>query len=74
MMDSVANHAMHPKASIGRAEETVERFIDACLSIEHLIDPHSVFIDREAGGADEPYSPSKLPAKDYMDSFINPAR
>ncbi len=76
MMDSVANHAMRIRRHIDRqGQETVERFIDACLSIEHLIDPHSVFIDREgAGGADEPYSPSKLPAKDYMDSFINPAR
>ncbi len=75
MMDSVANHAMRVRRHIDRqGQDRVERFIDACLSIEHLIDPHSVFIDRDSGSAGgKPYEPDRLPAKDYMDPFINPA-
>lgn len=83
MMDHMANHATRVRRHIDRhGYETVERFMDACLSIEHLIDPHSMFVRREpapggrasAGkGGDSPFEPDKLPAKDYMDPFINPA-
>jgi len=75
MMDSVANHAMRVRRHIDRqGKERVERFIDACLSIEHLIDPHSVFIERTGKEREDvPFEVGKLPAKDYMDSFINPA-
>ncbi|MCL4221516.1 MAG: SpoVR family protein [Phycisphaerales bacterium] len=76
MMDEMANHATRVRRHIERqGGETVERFIDVCLSIEHLIDPHSVFVRREGGAAeDEEFHPDRLPAKDYMDPFINPAR
>ena len=40
MMDEMANHAT-------RVRRHVERFIDACLSLENLIDPHSPFVMRE---------------------------
>lgn len=74
MMDSVANHAMRIRRHIDRhGQETVERFIDTCLSIEHLIDPHSVFIEREGAGGEHAFEPNRLPAKDYMDPFINPS-
>ena len=74
MMDTMANHATRVRRHIERqGHDVVERFIDRCLSLEHLIDPHSLFVKRE-GGVDEAesFEPSKLPAKDYMDSFINP--
>jgi stage V sporulation protein R len=74
MMDEMANHATRIRRHMDRqGQETVERFLDACLSIEHLIDPHSAFMGRSnrAENADA-YEPSKLPAKDYMDPFINP--
>lgn len=74
MMDEMANHATRVRRHIERqGSERVERFIDACLSIEHLIDPHSVFVQRE-GPDEEPtgFRPERLPAKDYMDPFINP--
>ena len=93
MMDQMANHATRVRRHIDRhGHENVERFLDACLSLEHLIDPHSMFMTREqapppgrAGGrgtsvpdedlADtEAFHPDKLPAKDYMDPFINPAK
>lgn len=115
MMDQMANHATRIRRHAERyGQETVERFIDACLSLEHLIDPHSMFMSRGGSGGDgsgtsRPRSASGmgrgrsgaggagqsddeldaefhamsadegggggadlLPAKSYMDPFINP--
>jgi stage V sporulation protein R len=88
MMDEMANHATRVRRHIERqGQDKVERFLDACLCIEHLIDPHSMFMTRDtratrAGQLDaDPdtdippgFVPDKLPAKDYMDPFINPAK
>jgi stage V sporulation protein R len=90
MMDEMANHATRVRRHIDRqGQEVVERFIDACLTIEHLIDPHSMFMQRAGGGdgrgawgvagmaeavEEEKFTPERLPAKDYLDPFINPAR
>jgi stage V sporulation protein R len=47
MLDQMANHASRINRYIDRVGyEPVERFIDACLSLENLIDPHSPFIRR----------------------------
>lgn len=47
MLDQMANHASRVNRYIDRiGYEPVERFIDACLSLENLIDPHSPFIRR----------------------------
>jgi len=84
MMNTMANHATRVERHINRhGFETVERFLDACLSIEHLIDPYSVFSPPEerrprptgyGAGAEEPdtFQPTRLPAKPYMDPFVNP--
>lgn len=77
MMDQMANHATRVRRHIERqGQDVVERYIDACLTIEHLIDPHSMFVQREdsRSGArpEEGFSADRLPAKDYMDPFINP--
>jgi stage V sporulation protein R len=89
MMDEMANHATRVRRHIERhGQENVERFLDACLSIEHLIDPHSMFVAREEPRSRTPvkdrdqadedaaarpaFEPDRLPAKDYMDPFINP--
>ncbi|MBM4108280.1 MAG: SpoVR family protein [Phycisphaerae bacterium] len=78
MMDQMANHATRVRRHVERhGVEAVERFIDACLCVEHLIDPHSPFVRRDEapgrkGEAPEEEQPEKLPAKDYMDPFINP--
>src|SRR5690606_30240987 len=76
MMDRMANHATRIRRHIDReGHEPVERFLDACLSVEHLIDPHSVFVKREGTEeTEEIFRPDRLPAKDYMDPFINPQR
>src|SRR5262245_44987444 len=47
MMDQTANNGNRVRRYMDRfGVETVETFIDACLSIEDLIDPHSTAIKR----------------------------
>jgi stage V sporulation protein R len=85
MLDQMANHAARVNRYIDRfGYEVVEEFIDACLSIEDLIDPHSQFIKRkdvkptrkEKQDKEEQRdesSPGRFPSKkSYMDDFINP--
>jgi len=58
MMDEVANHGNRIRRHMERhGEETVEDFIDSCLSLENLIDIHSPFISgatRSAGTTSGP--------------------
>lgn len=83
MVDQMANHAIQIRRYIERyGEEEVENFIDVCLSLENLIDPHSPFIQRSRGNGklaaeqdeeeEHVQTPVKLKSKGYMDSFINP--
>ena len=81
MMDEMANHGNRIRSYMERlGEETVEDFIDSCLSLENLIDPHSPFIKRrgESGRYDfdageEGDAPSgKFQSKEYMDRYVNP--
>ncbi|WP_437204075.1 SpoVR family protein [Planctomicrobium sp. SH664] len=54
MLDQMANHAARVNRYIDRyGYETVERFIDACLSLENLIDPHAPHIRRTPDPAKE---------------------
>ena len=47
MMDEVANHGNRIRSCMERyGEETVENFIDSCLSLENLIDIYSPLIKR----------------------------
>ncbi|NOX59214.1 MAG: SpoVR family protein [Planctomycetes bacterium] len=85
MMDDMANHATRVRRYISRhGLDEVETFIDTCLSVENLIDPHSVFMQRRehrsakkqriearqrGEGGDEA---ARFPAKSYMDRYINP--
>lgn len=83
MMDGMANHATRIQRHVEREGlETVERFLDVCLSLENLIDPYSQFMRRQP----EPQpresaipaerqpdrAVSRFPAKPYMDRYINP--
>ena len=83
MMDNMANHATRVRKHIERIGiDRVEKFLDVCLSIEHLIDPHSAFLKR--AGPDEPLSDSdvngseepvtRFQSKGYMERFINPRK
>ena len=78
MMDEMANHATRIRRHIEKqGYDTVERFLDVCLSLEDLIDPHSMFLNRgplEQKPEDQPREElaSKFKAKDYLDRWINP--
>jgi stage V sporulation protein R len=79
MLDEMANHASRIRRYVGRyGQELVEKLIDHCLSIDDLIDVHSVAIKRhDAEHRDEEddleeEELGRIPAKSYMDGFINP--
>ena len=76
MMDTMANHATKVRKYIDKyGLDAVESFIDICLSIDDLIDHHSVFIERKAKpreGTEEPIIIKKIASSEYMDDFINP--
>ena len=83
MMDEMANHGNRVRRYMDEVGvDEVEEFIDACLSIEDLIDIHAPFIRRRDDKSrydftsdkkeDEDAGPARFRSKNYMDSFINP--
>lgn len=83
MMDGMANHATRIQRHIEREGfEEVERFLDVCLTLENLIDPHSTFMRRQPQPEKRPFESREMrrretqavrfPAKKYMERFINP--
>ena len=78
MLNQMANHATHVRNLIDEVgHDDVESFIDCCLSLENLIDIHSPFkapakprVEDEFGRMKDP---PKIRAKNYMDTYINPA-
>jgi stage V sporulation protein R len=77
MIDGMANHAARVRRHMARwGQDTVEDFIDTCLSIENLIDPMSAYIVRTRPKQDDGDEPDedvgRLRSKGYMESFINP--
>jgi stage V sporulation protein R len=84
MMDQMANHATRVRRHIERqGQESVERFLDACLSIEHLIDPHSMFVPRATkprgprgpreDDRPDPFEPSQAPRQGLHGPVHQPA-
>ncbi len=80
MIDDMANHATRIRRYTERfGLDEVEQRIDTFLSLENLIDPHSMFMRRqeEAIPTEERQkrareSVVRFPAKTYMDRYINP--
>jgi len=81
MVDQMANHATRVRRYGDRfGVEAVESFIDVCLSIENLIDPHAQYIRRQGAARpspdheDAPERPVGRLATDqhYMEEYINP--
>jgi stage V sporulation protein R len=66
MLDQMANHAARVNRYIDRhGYETVEKFVDACLSLENLIDPHAPHIQRfEQSRAPAPKEKSEIEKED----------
>ncbi len=80
MMDGMANHGTIIRRYAEKyGQDTVENFLDTCLSIDDLIDFHSLFIKRHPvvhreriDEEEEDPVQVRLRSKDYMDSFVNP--
>ncbi len=77
MLDQMANHASKiARISEAVGAERVENFIDLVLTFDNLIDPYAPHIVRKRppGEGDEAsLEPARLPARSYMDRYINPA-
>lgn len=79
MMDGMANHGTIIRRYAEKfGYDMVERFLDVCLSLDDLIDFHSLFIKRrpmprreEFEEEDRPAVP-RLKSKGYMEDFVNP--
>jgi stage V sporulation protein R len=76
-IDKMGNHGARVRKHIARfGINKVEEFIDNCLSLENLVDPHAAFSGRRTPEVptDDDSEPEvhRLKSKDYMESFINP--
>ena len=86
MMDEIANHAARIRRYVERfGEDEVEAFMDKCMSIDDLIDIHSVAIKRRDDRSKYDFAPQpktrttesqppRFKAKGYMEDYINPPR
>jgi stage V sporulation protein R len=83
MMDEMANHGVRIRRYAEKyGEDEVERFLDRCMSIDDLIDPHSVAIKRREEVSRYDFGPledeedevrsTRFKSKSYMDVYINP--
>jgi stage V sporulation protein R len=83
MMDEMANHGSRIRRYVEKyGEDEVEAFMDRCMSIDDLIDVHSVAIRRREPVSRYDFTPeaeeddtvkaTRFKSKDYMDAYINP--
>ena len=80
MIDEMANHGTRIRRYIERhGHNRVEVLLDTFLSLENLVDPHSVFMRRrqepttaERQEEKQDHTVARFPAKSYMDRYINP--
>ena len=77
MMDQMANHATRIRRYIDRyGYDVVENFIDVCLSLENLIDRHSVYKPSASAKPERPQPAEEnyllRVERPYMRHFINP--
>jgi stage V sporulation protein R len=83
MIDTMANHATRVHRHVQRhGPEKIEDFLDACLSLENLIDPMSLYVRREAPAEplpdvdEERWAAGKVHRFEvkhrYMDPYLNP--
>ncbi len=80
MLDQMANHAARIRRYIDRhGVAEVEAFTDLCLSIDNLIDPFAPVFEPARRSSERDLEDAalsdgvvKLPARSYMDRYINP--
>ncbi len=76
-IDKMANHGARLRRHVELlGVNRVEEFVDHCLSLENLVDPHAAFSGRrvpvDPDATEKAEEVPRLRAKDYMESFINP--
>ena len=76
-IDKMANHGSRVRRHVARQGiNKVEDFIDQCLSLENLIDPHAAFrgrrAERDPDAEEVATEVPRLKSKSYMEHFINP--
>lgn len=82
MMDEMANHGARMRRYAEKhGEDELETFVDRCMSIDDLIDVHSMafkrrdevsrydFSPEQDGDGDKP---TRFKSKEYMEDYINP--
>ncbi len=79
MMDEMANHATRVRRYVDRyGYETVEKFLDTCLSVENLIDRHSILNGPQKFTETKPVVKPEdylfKVEKSYMQHYINPPK
>ena len=85
MVDVMANHGTRVRRHVDRqGADTVELFLDHCLSLENLIDPLSLYIRRTRPAEERPEMDADRAAAGqvkrfpvthrYMEPFINPKK
>ncbi len=81
MMNEMSNHADRiERHADEQGRETVETFIDACLSIDNLIDHQKLFkqrrglisLDPDESAPEDEEQTNHIDGKAYMESFLNP--
>jgi len=80
MMNVMANHGQKIRQYMeAYGHSRVSKFLDACLSIDDLVDPNVVWDDSkynkpkkmEFDKPVEQFSPKRIESKSYMDHFVN---
>ena len=77
-IDKMANNGQRVRRHMERhGQSKIEEFLDHCLSLENLIDPFRPPAARKRPWTEqdkeaEPIEVPKIPAKSYMDKYINP--
>jgi stage V sporulation protein R len=79
MLDQMANHGTRLRRYVEKfGESAVEDFLDACMSVENLIDYHAMYGPKRkkpveaVEDQEREATVHKIRSKDYMDRFVNP--
>ncbi|MFN3369304.1 MAG: SpoVR family protein, partial [Thermus sp.] len=73
MEAEMAHHAAFVERAMERyGARSVEEFLDLALSLENLIDPHALYIQRRAEENTEERPPDRLRVRPYLDPYVNP--
>lgn len=73
MHEDMAHHAAFVEKAMERhGARSVEEFLDLALSLENLIDPQALYIQRKEDTPSEERPPDRLRVRPYLDPYVNP--